>query len=107
VIPPLSGPDKQILDLLEAGRTFDVVCAIGAYRKAWRPSDVHRIATRPAQLPRGKPPVKGERRGPAKQPIPHGTESGYTLERKRGVPYCEDCRAAHANAQRERRNRSA
>ena len=115
--PPLSGPDAAILELLEAGRSFDDVCEVGRYRKAWRPSAVHRVVSqwlperRPkrlkAALPRGRPPVPGERRGPAARDINHGTESGYVTERKRGVPYCEDCREAHNDAQRARRKRTA
>jgi hypothetical protein len=32
---------------------------------------------------------------PRQTPIKHGTDSGYRQHTRRGVPYCDDCRAAH------------
>jgi hypothetical protein len=110
VTPPLAGHDARILELLEAGRSFDDVCEIGRYRRSWRPSDVHRIENwrtksepREKAKPRGRPPVPGERRGRPAGPIPHGEDRGYALEQLRGIPHCDACRTAHSEAGRRRR----
>lgn len=33
-------------------------------------------------------------------PVAHGTDAGYYTERRRGLPTCDECRAAHAVATR-------
>lgn len=42
----------------------------------------------------------------ALKPIEHGTYSGWNLHRKRGVPVCDECRAAQAEYARRRRARN-
>ena len=37
-----------------------------------------------------------------RQPIRHGTHSGYVTHRRRGEPACEPCRIAHAEYAHER-----
>lgn len=52
------------------------------------------------------PPTDGpKRRGPAPEPIEHGTASGYRKHRVRGIPSCEPCRKAEARSCWERRAR--
>lgn len=38
-----------------------------------------------------------------KEPIEHGTLSGHTKERERGLPICDECRDAFNVYQRNRR----
>jgi len=40
---------------------------------------------------------------PRLKPIPHGTQTGYVLERRRGLPTCALCREAHSQHERLRR----
>ena len=94
--PPLAGPDARILALLRAGRTYDDVCEIGRHRKAWRPSDVRRVADR--WLTTAPPaPVKVRAKPPPK-PINHGTDAGYRAHFRDNSPACAPCKAAHSKA---------
>jgi WhiB family transcriptional regulator, redox-sensing transcriptional regulator len=54
-------------------------------------------------------PIPPPRRYRQPQPINHGTESGYTVHRRRNEEPCADCYAAHATYKRQRtaRNRGA
>lgn len=36
-------------------------------------------------------------------PIPHGTPRGYVMELRRGMPRCDECKAAWSAYQKERR----
>ena len=39
----------------------------------------------------------------AQEPIPHGTNSGYRMHYRRGIPMCEPCRLAYRQYETERR----
>lgn len=53
-----------------------------------------------ARIRRGE--IKGTARGPYGQRgvVKHGTRSGYTAEKRQGLPVCEECRKANAEATR-------
>lgn len=115
--PPLTGPHKAILDLLVAGRTFNQVCDIGAYRRSWKPSDVHTTMCRwlpdrvPAKLTNPHPTAPALPPPPARpahrrqrRPIEHGTANGYFAHLRHRTSPCDPCRNARNAADTARRH---
>lgn len=112
-LPPLSGHDARILELLEAGRSFDDVCEIGRHRKSWRPSAVHRVVSqylperRPKRITPPAPPLPAvkERHRKPPPPIVHGTEAGYRNHHRHGQTPCDACCDARNEADRDRKRK--
>ena len=75
-------------------------CLTGAIERremnhVWGGRDFSDVRTRPKLPP------------PAPQPINHGTMGGYRTHKRRGIPFCEPCRRAEANARQARRERAS
>lgn len=69
-----------------------------AYRGGWVRSGLilRPDAPRPVDTPQR---LAG---GPQKKPIKHGTDTGYGMHRKRKEAACEECKAAHRAAVKQR-----
>jgi hypothetical protein len=87
---PRCGSPNGYRDHLAAGENACLPCA-----DAWRDKRAEERAAKPKT---GKP-------GQPRKEIEHGTERGHAMHRRRGIPLCDDCRAAEKEARRIRKER--